>query len=97
LSWEEGGPLVTIEAASNGLACIVTEMGSGGFVSHMNGGLIVEPGDIDATILALQTLSKNPTLLKSLGEQAKSLSADFTWKKVGQSRLHAILNLHQNT
>lgn len=94
-SWEEGGPLVTVEAASNGLACVVTEMGSGGFVSHMNGGLIVEPGDINATIEALKTLSENPSLLKSLGQQAKTLATDFTWRKVGQSRLQAILELQQ--
>lgn len=95
LSWEEGGPLVTIEAASNGLACLVTEMGSGGFVSHMNGGLIVGPGDIDATIQALKTLSENPSLVKSLGQQAKIQAADFTWRKVGQSRLQAIIELQQ--
>jgi hypothetical protein len=95
LSWEEGGPLVTIEAASNGLACVVTEMGGGGFVSHRNGALVVEPGDIDATVQALQTLANDRALLKSLSQQAKSLSADFTWNKVAQSRLQAIKSLLQ--
>ena len=93
LSWEEGGPLVTIEAASNGLACVVTEMGSGGFVSHMNGALVVAPGDVEATVEALQTLANNQELLHSLGQQAKALSVDFTWSKVAQARLQAIQNL----
>lgn len=95
LSWEEGGPLVTIEAASNGLACVVTEMGGGGFVSHMNGALVVEPGDIDATVQALQTLANDRALLSSLSQQAKSLSANFTWNKVAQSRLQAIKRMLQ--
>lgn len=95
LSWEEGGPLVTIEAASNGLACVVTEMGGGGFVSHMNGALVVEPGDIDATVQSLQTLANDRALLSSLSQQAKSLSADFTWNKVAQSRLQAIKHMLQ--
>jgi glycosyltransferase involved in cell wall biosynthesis len=93
LSWEEGGPMVTLEAIGCGLPCIVTPMGSAGAVSNLKGGLIVSPGDINGTVGALKTLASNKELLKKLGQEAQAISAQFTWKNAGTSRIDAIKSM----
>lgn len=93
LSWEEGCPLVTLEAIGCGLPCIVTPMGSAGAVKNLNGGLLVNPGDINATVQALTTLANDKELLKILSQQAESISYAFTWENAGKARIEAIKQL----
>ncbi len=93
LSWEEGCPLVTLEAIGCGLPCIVTPMGSAGAVKNLNGALMVSPGDINATVETLKTLANDKELLKTLSQQAQSNSYAFTWENAGKARIKAIESL----
>ncbi len=90
-SWEEGGPMVTIEAIGMGLPCIVTPMGGAGILSGTSGGaVIVAPGDVDAIAGAIRRLAADPALRARLGSESKRLAADYTWGKVGRRRREAI-------
>ena len=95
-TWEEGGPMVTIEAMGSGLPCIFTPMGSAGIVSEQTGGaLIVEPGDVDALADAMRRLAAGKEARVALGRRAQDIAAGFTWQRVGQRRREAITRLRE--
>lgn len=95
-SWEEGGPMVTIEAMGAGLPCIVTPMGSAGIVSEQTGGaLIVEPGNVDAIADAIRQLAADRDARLAMGRRAREVAAGYTWKTVGKCRGEAIVRLRQ--
>jgi len=91
-SWEEGGPLVTIEAMALGNVPVVTGMGtSGTFSEGEEVGIVVPPGDVDALISALQLLANEPDRRRSYSEAARERSKAFSWDLVGQQRREALL------
>jgi glycosyltransferase involved in cell wall biosynthesis len=93
-SWEEGCPMVTVEAMAMGLACIVSPMGAAGLLSAANGdALVVEPGNVDALAAAISQLASDATLRDRLKHRSRSLAAGLTWTQVGQRRLNAIEQL----
>lgn len=95
-SWEEGGPMVTIEAMGAGLPCIVTPMGSSGIVSEETGGaLIVRPGDVEALSSAMRQLATDKEGRLAMGRRARDIAAGFTWQAVGRRRREAILLLRE--
>jgi glycosyltransferase involved in cell wall biosynthesis len=82
---EEGGPLVTYEAAACGLPSIVSPMGAGRIVRDRHEGLVVNPLDVDVLADAISMLAGSPTLRQELGSQATVRAQDFTWEKVGET------------
>ena len=97
-TWEEGGPMVTIEAMASGLPCIVTPMGSAGIVSEQSGGaLIVEPGDVHALTNAMRRLAADKEARLAMGRRAQEIAAAFTWQHVGHRRREAIVRLREKS
>ena len=91
-TWEEGCPLVTIEAMSAGVAPIVTAMGTGGlFRQSDEAGVIVPAGDVDGLTRAIQMLAANRSSAVQLGQRAKAIAREFTWEKVSGRRRLAML------
>lgn len=86
-SWEEGGPMVTIEAMGSGLPCIVTPMGTAGILSDSNGaGIVVPPGDVEALAAAIRRMATDKALRTSASEAAIKIAASYTWDEVGRRR-----------
>ncbi len=91
-TWEEGGPIVTIEAMSQGLPVIVTPMGTSGVFSEGEDiGLVVPPGDVDALVQAIQLLAKDEQLRKNMGFLAQQRAMLFTGEQAGKKRLDLLL------
>jgi glycosyltransferase involved in cell wall biosynthesis len=93
-SWEEGGPLVTIEAMACGLPCVVTPMGGGaGIVRDSRDGIVVRPGDAEGIAAAFVRLASDDALRREMGERARITAREFTWQAVGHRRADALLRL----
>jgi glycosyltransferase involved in cell wall biosynthesis len=92
-SWEEGGPMVTIEAMASGLPCIVTPMGGAGLVKDSRNGIIIRPGDVDGIAAAIRRLASSESARKELGGQAMATAREFTWQAVGQRRIRALMQM----
>lgn len=90
-SLEEGDPLVTYEAAANGLPAVVSPMGAGRSVRHGREGFVLDPYDVDAWADVLSRLSSDPDLLRALGEAATKRASEFTWARVGADRRAKLL------
>ncbi len=92
-SLEEGSPLVTYEAMSQGLALLVSPMAAGGVVRDGKEGLVLPPGDKTAWVEALRDLAAHPGRREALGRAARERAREFTWDKVGARRREALLDL----
>lgn len=91
-TWEEGGPIVTIEAMSQGLPVIVTPMGTSGIFSEDDGvGRIVPPGDVNALADAIRLLADDEVLRKKMGRLAQQRAMSYTWDQVAKRRLNPLL------
>ncbi len=90
-SLEEGSPLVTYEAMSQGLAMLVSPMGSGGVVRHEKEGLVLDPHDHEAWVRALRRLAEDRPWREAMGRAAKERAKEFTWEKVARRRREAVL------
>lgn len=89
-TWEEGGPMVTIEAMSQGLPCIVTPMGTAGAFSEKDGvGIVIDYGDVDQLVQAIRFLARNPVTRQHMGIQAKVLAQGLTWEAISRRRAMA--------
>lgn len=90
-TWEEGCPLVTIEAMSAGIAPIVTAMGTGGlFAQHDEVGIIVPTGDVEALSGAIQSMAADRRARILGGQRASAIAREFTWEKVCARRRVAL-------
>jgi glycosyltransferase involved in cell wall biosynthesis len=94
-SWEEGGPMVTIEAMASGLPCIVTPMGAAGLVKDSRDGIIIQPGDVEGIAAAIRRLASSESARKELGERGMMISRDFTWQSVGRRRVQTLMQIAQ--
>jgi len=88
-SWEEGGPMVTLEAMAHGLPCVVTPMGTSGAVTK-DEGVVVEAGSVEALTEALVRLANDADLRRQLGNAAFEKSLHYTWSRVGALRLERL-------
>lgn len=89
-TWEEGAPLVTLEAMAAGLPCITTAMGTASAVTDQEG-VLIEPGDVDALAAAIARLAADPELRRELGGNARACAQEFTWDKVGRRRFERLV------
>lgn len=91
-SWEEGGPLVTLEAMALGRPCIVTPMGSSGaFAADEEIGVLVPPGDIDALAQAIRQLAQDGELRSHLAARARERAQEYRWERVVDRRKAALI------
>lgn len=84
-SWEEGFPLVLLQAMACGLPVVATkETGAGDIITSGVEGEIVPAGDIVALRDALDRLASNPKLASRMGAAAhKRVSRGFDWESYG--------------
>jgi glycosyltransferase involved in cell wall biosynthesis len=90
---EEGGPQVTIEAASCGLPIITTPMGAARMVATGVTGVVVKPGAVSELADAIQLLARRPDLRHSYGTAAKASAANFDYQRVGARRCELLRRL----
>ena len=84
-SWEEGFPLVLLQAMACGLPVVATkETGAGDIITSGVEGEIVPAGDLVALRDALDRLAANPKLASRMGSAAhKRVSRGFDWESYG--------------
>lgn len=73
-SYDEGLPLVILEALANGVAVICTPVGE--IPSVLTGGVnacLVTPGDVDGIASALDNVLREPELMETLGRNGRAL------------------------
>jgi glycosyltransferase involved in cell wall biosynthesis len=79
-SYDEGLPLVILEALANGVAVVCTPVGE--IPSALTDGVtacFVEPGDVNGLAESLQNLLRQPELIKTLEKNGKALyERDFS-------------------
>ena len=73
-SYDEGLPLVILEALGNGVAVVCTPVGEiPSVLQHGVTACLVEPGDVNGLAASLQGLLRQPELLKTLEKNGKAL------------------------
>jgi len=93
-TWEEGGPLVTFEALSQGLYCVTSLMGSTGIIENFpEVGQIIEPGCHDQLADVISTISSSYDFLACMKSSARRLALTYDWRNAGFLRSLAINNL----
>lgn len=96
-TWEEGGPMVTLEAMSQGLPCMVTRMGTAGAFTEKDGaGIVVEPGDVDQLVDAIRRWSLDTGERMRFGAKAQLIAQNFTWEAISRRRALAFQSLGQS-
>jgi glycosyltransferase involved in cell wall biosynthesis len=86
-TWEEGGPMVTIEAMSQGLPCIVTPMGTAGAFSEAdNAGIVIDYGDVDQLVHSIRLLASDPEARARMGQKAKNIAQMLSWEAISRHR-----------
>lgn len=89
-SLEEGGPLVTYEAAGCGLPSLISPMGAGAFVRDKMDGIVVDSDDPEAWAEEIAGLPSREEERRAMAAAAAKRSLDFTWDKVGAQRRQAL-------
>lgn len=93
-TWEEGGPLATIEAMSQGLPCIVTPVGTAEiFDENSQAGQIVGFGSKDELIDALKLYDEDRDLMAMHGANAKIIADKYKWKNAARQRIDVLNEL----
>jgi glycosyltransferase involved in cell wall biosynthesis len=76
--WVENAPVTIVEAFSNGLAVVATDLGaSPEFVRHDVNGLLFPREDVGALASSLQSLVESPDLVSRLREGAAETARDL--------------------
>ena len=90
-SWEEGFPLVLLQAMACGLPVVATEeTGAGDIITSGVDGELVPAGDVPALREALDRLVSNPELAATMGSAARErVSNGFDWNSYGGRALDA--------
>lgn len=85
----EGSAFVTYEALASGLP-VITTPNAGSVVRDDQDGIIVPIRDVDALMLAIERLYKDPELRRSMARNARARAEEFSWSNYG-NRLAALL------
>lgn len=89
-SLEEGGPLVSYEAALHSLPIVASPMGSGRLGDVAGKMNIIDPSDCDAFTSALEKLANSAAYRTELGQSARISVEEYDWNKVGARRAQAL-------
>ena len=84
-SLEEGGPMVTYEAAGSALPLLVSPMGAARIADETTG-VVLDPNDEEAWIQTMRRLDKDVELRRRLGSAAQRKAAQFVWSEVSKTR-----------
>jgi glycosyltransferase involved in cell wall biosynthesis len=86
LSWVEGFGLTPLEAMACGTPVIVSRAAS---LPEVVGecGLLVEPGDSDGAVHAMETLAADQLLRERLGKLGLLRAAQFSWRRAAKETL----------
>ena len=97
-SWEEGFPLVLLQAMASGLPVVATDAtGAGDIVTPGVEGEIVPAGDVPALREALDRVLSDPIRAKEMGAAARNRVKDgFDWKSYGARARSAYAGLISN-
>jgi glycosyltransferase involved in cell wall biosynthesis len=90
-SLEEGGPLVTYEAAGNGVAALISGMGAGSVIHNGNGGIVLGNDDPECWAQAIASLPKREEERRIFSRQAREIAQNYTWDKVGIARRDQVI------
>lgn len=81
-SWDEPFGRVAVEGMAAGCALVTTNAGGlSEIVSHEKDGLVVQPKDVNALVLALRHLAHDPILRRKLSEEGPRSAKRFTPEK----------------
>ena len=95
-SYHEGLPLVLLEAASMGVACITTPVGAIGEVfTDEQTALLVTPGDTGALARAILRVIDDPALRARIGHNARGLHGRLLSMEIFAGRLAGIYARHR--
>ena len=89
-SFEEGGPLVTHEAADAALPLVVSPAGGGRLQSETGRGILFDPYDGEGLRDVLLRLGTSEEERLHHGRRAREVAQNYDWKKVG-ARRHRLL------
>lgn len=80
----EGFPNALLEAMSMGCASIAADCpsGPGEIISNGENGLLVQPEDVDALVLALDSLEQNQSLAETLSDRGRIVRDRFATRKI---------------
>jgi glycosyltransferase involved in cell wall biosynthesis len=81
--------IVHVEAASAGLASIVSSVGGPRDVIGTDGGIAVEPGDVAGLLQAMLRLC-DPATARRMGDSAHGRAHLYTWPRVAERLLRAL-------
>lgn len=85
-SLEEGGPLVTYEAAAHGLPMVLSPMGAGRIGPEAEA-FVLDPHQPEAMVEALRALAGSEALRRRRGEAARRAALRYDWGDVTARRL----------
>lgn len=92
-SFEEGDPLVTYEAAAQGLPIIASAMGGGRIGQDRGCVLPVDPVYPDAIAAALARMADSPAEREAWGDRSFAAVGDYSWAKVAARRANLLQSL----
>ncbi|MCR9259118.1 MAG: glycosyltransferase family 4 protein [Pseudomonadaceae bacterium] len=80
----EGFPNALLEAMSMGCASIAADCpsGPGEIISNGENGMLVQPEDVDALVLALDSLEQNQLLAETLSDRGRMVRDRFATRKI---------------
>ena len=91
-SFEEGGPLVTHEAADAALPLVVSPAGGGRLQSDTGRGLLFDPYDPESLKEIILRLGKSKDERLELGRKAREVAPDYDWNMVAAQRYDLLLH-----
>lgn len=89
-SFEEGDPLVTYEAAAQGLPVIASPAGAGRIGDNTDCIIGIDPAEPESIVEALRQLADDYDYLRERGARCRAAVEDYSWTKVGQRRADAL-------
>lgn len=89
----EGFGLVITEAMSQGTPVITTDRTAGpDLISNGNSGWIVQAGDTNRLLEAVENILINPSIIEKTGNEAKFVAKSRPWSEYAESMMRAIIN-----
>lgn len=84
----EGLPFAVLEAMAGGNAIVSTRVGAIPELIGDDGGVLVDPGDVDALVRGMRQLITAPTRTKQMGRRNRAIvRASFDWSTVAEDVL----------